>query len=154
MQISVTTDYAIRIIVFLDVEGKGTARTADEISKAMHIPKGYLAKILKKLKNGNLIDSVMGQKGGYYLVKDKKEITLLQIMENIEKTMFINRCLEPDEYCNRAAAHSCQIRRYYQEVQEEIREKYFNISIEELIHRYPDSGLGLLCDADGEFAEG
>lgn len=154
MQISVTTDYAIRIIVFLDLEGKGTSRTADEISKAMHIPKGYLAKILKKLKNGNLIDSVIGQKGGYYLVRDKKEITLLQIMENIEKTMFVNRCLEPDHYCNRAATHSCQIRRYYQEMQEEIREKYLSISIEELINRYSEPGREMLCDAGGKLAEG
>ena len=50
MQINVTTDYAIRIIVFLDQAGVGTSKTADEISEAMHIPKGYLAKILKKLK--------------------------------------------------------------------------------------------------------
>lgn len=150
MQINVTTDYAIRIIVFLDQAGAGTSKTADEISEAMHIPKGYLAKVLKKLRSGNLVDSVIGQKGGYYLVKDKKEITLLQIMENMEKSMYINRCLEPDHYCNRAATQSCKIRRYYQEVQEEIREKYFNISIEELINRYSDSELELLCDKGAE----
>lgn len=52
MQLNVTTDYAIRIVLYLGQCKKRASAT--EISSEMGIPKGYLEKVLSKLKKQNI----------------------------------------------------------------------------------------------------
>lgn len=52
MQLNITTDYAIRTVLYLGSEGK--SRTAKEIAEEMCIPQKYLIKILSKLRKGVL----------------------------------------------------------------------------------------------------
>lgn len=47
MQINVTTDYAIRIVLYLAIQNKVT--TSKDIAMAMGIPKSYIFKITNKL---------------------------------------------------------------------------------------------------------
>ena len=49
MQLNVTTDYAIRTVLYLGQCKK--IASATEISNEMGIPRGYLEKVLSKLKN-------------------------------------------------------------------------------------------------------
>lgn len=49
MQLTSTTDYAIRIISYL-TEKNGSA-SANELSDELNIPNSYIPKIIKNLKN-------------------------------------------------------------------------------------------------------
>ncbi len=180
MQFNVTTDYAIRTVLYLGQCKKRASTT--EIAKEMGIPRGYLEKVLSKLKKAEYISANLGTKGGYSLNKSLKEITLgdvIRIMENttkinrcldklkkaeyisanlgtkggyslnkslkeitlgdviriMENTTKINRCLEQDNFCNRNAADFCAVRKYYVRVQKELEEKFFNVSLEEIIKK-------------------
>ena len=53
MQLTSTTDYAIRIISYL-TEKNGSA-SANELSDELNIPNSYIPKIIKNLKNNHLI---------------------------------------------------------------------------------------------------
>ncbi len=52
MQLNVTTDYAIRTVLYLGQCKK--IASATEISNEMGIPRGYLEKVLSKLKKGRI----------------------------------------------------------------------------------------------------
>ena len=67
MQLNITTDYAIRTVLYLGSDGK--SRTAKEIAEEMCIPQNYLIKILSKLRKGGIITSFSGYAGGYQLKK-------------------------------------------------------------------------------------
>ena len=67
MQFNITTDYAIRTVLYLG-QCKEIA-SATEISREMSIPRGYLEKVLSKLKRAEYISADLGAKGGYYLNK-------------------------------------------------------------------------------------
>lgn len=131
MQLNITTDYAIRVVLYLgQCQGKAPAfRIAEE----MCIPKGYLEKVLRKLRQASYISADLGTKGGYYLNKGLEDITLGELIGLMENTVKINRCLEADEYCSRGAQMLCGIRRYYAKVQEEMEARIFNISLKEII---------------------
>ena len=133
MQFNVTTDYAIRTVLYLGQCKKRASTT--EIAKEMGIPRGYLEKVLSKLKKAEYISANLGTKGGYSLNKSLKEITLGDVIRIMENTTKINRCLEQDNFCNRNAADFCAVRKYYMRVQKELEDKFFNVSLEEIIKK-------------------
>jgi Rrf2 family protein len=58
--------------------------TAD-ISKYLSIPKPTLVKILQNLNMANIIETKEGKQGGIRLMKDPCDITILEILEAMEK---------------------------------------------------------------------
>ena len=58
--------------------------TAD-ISKFLSIPKPTLVKILQNLNIANIIETKEGKQGGIRLMKDPSKITVLDILEAMEK---------------------------------------------------------------------
>ena len=60
MQFNITTDYAIRTVLYLG-QCKEIA-SATEISREMSIPRGYLEKVLSKLKRAEYIFCGSGSK--------------------------------------------------------------------------------------------
>lgn len=131
MQLNMTTDYAIRTVLYLGQSQKKVS--ANQISEDMHIPKGYLEKVLRKLKKESYVSADLGTKGGYYLNRGLESITLGEIIRVMENTVKINRCLEEDAYCSRGAELTCKIRKYYDKVQAEMEEHVFNISLKDIL---------------------
>ena len=56
-----------------------------EISKFLSIPKPTLVKILQNLNMADIIETKEGKQGGIRLMKDPSEITILDILEAMEK---------------------------------------------------------------------
>ncbi len=133
MQLNVTTDYAIRTVLYLGQCKK--LAPATEIAAEMKIPRGYLEKVLSKLKKAEYISADLGVRGGYRLNRTLREITLGEVIRLMENTTKINRCLEEDSYCNRQAVDYCAVRRYYAKVQEKLENKFFGISLAEILEQ-------------------
>lgn len=111
MQIKITTDYAIRSILYLATH-KGVVN-AQEIGENMGIPGGYITKVLRSLRVAGIVSSMKGGDGGYMLMRTPEQITMQDIVAAMEKTVRINRCLEDDGFCSRHAAASCPVHDYY-----------------------------------------
>lgn len=138
MQLNITTDYAIRTVLYLGQCKKIASST--EIANEMKIPKGYLEKVLSKLKKADYISADLGAKGGYHLNKTLEEITLGDVIRIMENTTKINRCLEEDELCSRKATGFCAVRQYYAEIQKKLEQHFFSISLKEILERKGEEG--------------
>jgi Rrf2 family nitric oxide-sensitive transcriptional repressor len=117
MQLNVTTNYGVRIVLYL--ASKRNFANSNEISKEMGIPHTYILKLTKVLKGAGILTEKRGVNGGFALEEDSETLTLLTVLETFEKTMVINRCLE-DEYCSRNATPYCNVRKHLAKVQEEL----------------------------------
>lgn len=131
MQLNVTTDYAIRIMLCLCK--KGTVVSAREISETMTIPEDYVTKITKKLLRTGLIKSHIGKNGGFSVNVPSEKLTLFTIIQAVENTVKINRCLEADRFCNREATESCPVRSFYCRLQNELETSLSSITIKLLL---------------------
>lgn len=132
MQFAITTDYAIRCVLYLAIKN-GCANSL-EISTEMGVPQNYAQQILGTLRRAGLVKSLLGGKGGYALVKTPDEIRLLDIIELFEKTVRINRCLEDDHYCSRnGVENNCTVRKYYTVLQSQIDTYLYGITIRGLM---------------------
>lgn len=133
MQFTLTTDYAIRAVLSLEVKGK--VKHAAEIAEEMKIPQSYLNKVLKKLRVNGLLGSVVGSNGGHYLLKGLDEITLRDVASIMEPTLKCNRCLEVDKYCSRQAADYCKVRQYFLALQDEVENRWLSVTLMSILQR-------------------
>lgn len=132
MQLRITTDYAIRCVLYLATHpGAATAR---QIGEAMAIPKSYTQQIMGKLRERKIVNSELGTDGGYTLAKSVHQISLYDIILPFEKTLRINRCLEDDRFCNRnGVSQYCVIHRYFSFLQARMEEELKSATIAKLL---------------------
>ena len=131
MKLKITTDYAIRTVLYLAETGRVT--TSIEISEAMKIPHNYLINIIRDMRKDDLIATLPGANGGCVLAKPAEEIRLYDVIKAMEKTIQINRCLEEDGYCSRGASSYCQIHKIYAELQSEILDRLKRYTIADIV---------------------
>lgn len=130
MQLNVTTDYAIRSMLYLSqVERQASS---SEISRAMSIPSNYLYSVMGKLKEAGYVKAARGVNGGWSLVGDPEDITLLDMIVAMEGTIKINACLEDGANCSRDASASCQMHDIYCEVQDQLEGYFASVTLANL----------------------
>ena len=130
MQLTITTDYAIRTLLCLNT--KGNRLTTDQISQSMAIPDRYLLKVLRRLKRAGIVYSYPGNSGGYELRKELCDIPFWDILVTMEETMKINPCLDNEGVCSRQASKSCPVRRFYCGLQTELQTRLQAITMEDI----------------------
>lgn len=118
MQLQMTTDYAIRTMLFLYIRREQSATSGEEIANAVNIPVTYIPKVVKKLKDADLIEAIIGVNGGYRILDMQGEVSLYDIIQAAEPEK-INRCLEDGHPCNWDAYGTCAVCKFYQIQQEE-----------------------------------
>ncbi|MDD2427332.1 MAG: Rrf2 family transcriptional regulator [Eubacteriales bacterium] len=115
MQLNITTDYAIRAVLHLAKSDQVQSTT--KIAEEMKIPGNYLPSIIQKLREAGIVSVKRGAKGGSCLAKPANEISLYEVINAMETTTLISKCLEPDGYCNRDATADCKVNQAYYKLQ-------------------------------------
>ena len=125
MQIQASTDYALRILQYLD-QHKHDLPTAMTISKAVGITYPFFIKIATQLRQKGLLYAVQGRNGGYRLNKSAKEISIYDVFLAIEGPLEINRCLKEDGVCPRNENDDCKFHIFFGDVQNTLIETMSN----------------------------
>ena len=86
MRISAMEEYGLRALLCLarlqnSATGNSDSMTIPEIAEFEGISIPYASKIMRKLRQGGLVEAVRGRTGGYKLTLKPAKITLLQALE-------------------------------------------------------------------------
>lgn len=100
MQITRAAEYAIRGVIYLCSQPKGSVCLLSEISEKQEIPPSFLSKIFQNLARAGFVSSFRGTGGGFTLLKDPEEISLLDIVEVIDGQIALNVCLNNGSLCD------------------------------------------------------
>ena len=84
--------YAIKTLIFLDVNSGEQLYSAKFISEKERIPLKFLEQILRQLKQHQLIKSVRGAVGGYQLSKSSDSIKILDLVRIIDGPVALLPC--------------------------------------------------------------
>lgn len=91
--ISKKCKYALRSILYLAVESSEEKKqNIKAISEALKMPAPFLAKILQELVPKQLISSIKGPKGGFFISDQNAKISLIQIIQAIDGDSFFRSC--------------------------------------------------------------
>ena len=130
MHITQESDYAIRIILCLaQHQCRMDART---ISEEMKVSLRFALKILGKLVSSNIAVSYKGNRGGYELARPSNEITLLDVIQAVEGSYMLSRCLDECGVCNRKAAGVCAFRPVFQRISDQVNQELAAVTFEDL----------------------
>jgi Rrf2 family protein len=126
------TDYAIRCVLYL-AKDQDQISSVTEVSRNMHIPKTFLAKIFQRLVRAGLVESVRGMNGGFRLSKKPAKISLLDIMSAIQGPSCINVCAVDSKQCKRSS--TCAVHPVWVDLRKETDRRLREQTIEMLAKR-------------------
>ena len=74
------------------------------------LPEPLLAKVLQRLKRGEIVSATKGAQGGYRLARRLSKVPLMELMELFEESTALVGCIEESEGCECHLHPSCEIR--------------------------------------------
>lgn len=112
MHITRYTDYCLRTLIFLALQGDRLA-TIQEVSHSYDISRNHLMKIVYHLGQKGYISSVRGKNGGIRLGLSPEQINLGILFQEMEQSFAIADCFDADHRC--AIMPACHMKRILNE---------------------------------------
>lgn len=134
MRITHEADYAIRIMYCLAARGEKTS--AKQISDDSGVPQRFALKILRRLTQAGLTESYKGVSGGYMIARPAEDISLGEIIEQIDGPIEINHCLSSEFDCSRVIQkNECTFHHIFSTINQDIRKQLYGVSLAQFVPR-------------------
>ena len=96
--LSKKTKYGIKALTFLARQENQTPIQISEIAKSENISIKFLESILLLLRNSGFLGAKKGKGGGYYLIKDPKDISMAKVYRILEGPIALLPCASHNFY--------------------------------------------------------
>lgn len=96
------TKYGLKALTFIARQDKNAMVLIQDISEAEDISRKFLESILLSLRKAGFLGSKKGKGGGYYLIKEPKEIKMAAVIRVLEGPIAMLPCVSLNFYekCN------------------------------------------------------
>lgn len=138
MSLSNTTGHAIRALACLAGCTNPPANIKD-LAECADVPQAYLAKIVKKLNDSGIIESKRGSKGGIWLARPAKLISLWDISVALDGDEVLCHCLLGAEYCTDERA--CPTHKFWVKNRELIRRELERTKLSDVLEFNRERGV-------------
>jgi Rrf2 family protein len=149
MKINTRVRYAIRMMADIAKHANGTPVPLKDVAERQQLSKLYLSQLATPLRNGALLRSVWGNKGGYVLGRPAVEINLLDIMEAVDGPVSIIECVQSPGNCERA--EMCESINVWRKINDAVTETLQQYTLRDLAESESSKGgADLLCLPKGK----
>lgn len=132
MQLTMTTDYAIRCLLYL-AQNDGICTSQKVREYAAISSDEHTRKILRQLKYGGLVRSDKGANGGYALMRPINEISFLDVIRCTEDSVKINRCLDDPRGAQKREGEQLAVYNFYAAAQKRLDEYFGSITLQDIL---------------------
>jgi len=133
MQITRAGEYGVLGLMHLARLNPGERVMIDDVSRAEKIPRSFLSKIFQNLAKAGLIRSNRGTGGGFSLVKEPSQISILEVIEAIEGKIIFQRCQQLKPECDHAAG--CALCGLFEQAQDGVKDVLLRTTLVDLIRQ-------------------
>lgn len=134
--LSKKTKYGLKALTFLAKQEPKTPIQIVEIANAENISQKFLETILLSLRKSGFLGSKKGKGGGYYLIKEPKEIHMAAVMRVLEGPIAMVPCVSLNFYetCDDCPDEgTCGVHKLMLAVRDSNLEVYKNTTLLDLI---------------------
>lgn len=131
--------YALEAVVDIAYNTTADPAQAREITKRQGIPQRYLEQVMQKLVRAGVLKGVRGPRGGYRLARERRRITVGEILRVVYGTEKTSRAMAGMEAGSELAEKV--IRPLWTDVREGFMREMDNITIEDLCRRAHAKGV-------------
>ncbi len=134
--LSKKTKYGLKALTYLASQQENTPVQISGIAQHENISQKFLESILLSLRKTGFLGSKKGKGGGYYLIKDPKEILMTDVMRVLEGPIAMVPCVSLNFYekCDDCPDEAtCSVHRLMLEVRDSALEVYRSRTLADLI---------------------
>ena len=148
MKLSAQEEYGLRCVLRVAGAGEGKSMTIPEIGSAEALSIAYVAKLMRILRNGNLVKSVRGQAGGYTLARSPEDIPVGEVLAVLGGRLFEPGFCDQFSGLRRICTHSvdCSIRSLWRALQSAVDTVLTGVTLRDLLQT--ESNMKLQLDSE------
>lgn len=114
MRLTVFTDYALRVLMYLALNPDRRVRIRD-VAEAYDISRNHLMKVVNKLTRAELVHASRGVNGGLILARPASEISVGEVVRKCEDDVALVECFRPENKC--VITPDCQLKNIFGDAQ-------------------------------------
>ena len=135
MKISRRTTYGIMAAIDLAMNAHEAPIQARAIARRQVIPIRFLEQVLNAMKKSGLVDSLRGAQGGYILLKEPSVLSIADILEALEGSVFHRSVQGRPSFEKRSTKQEILLGNVWEQVEAAERKVLGGITIQELAGR-------------------
>jgi Rrf2 family protein len=87
-------EYALRATIYIAQKSSEEKKIGiDEIAKAIDSPQHFTAKILQFLSRGDVISSIKGPNGGFFITAKQKQLPVRAVLHALNEDTVLEKCV-------------------------------------------------------------
>jgi Rrf2 family protein len=138
MKISTKGRYGLRTLMDISIHQTKGPVNLNDIADRQGISAKYLWQIVNLLKTAGFVRGTRGPKGGYILIRDPADITMLDIIQVLEGPISLVECVDDADFCDRM--ENCVAHSVWMDVSQVIRGALEKITLAEILRRHAGDG--------------
>ncbi|MBU2916617.1 Fe-S cluster assembly transcriptional regulator IscR [Psychrosphaera sp. F3M07] len=124
--------YAVTAMLDVSLHTDSGPVPLTDISERQGISLSYLEQLFAKLRKHELVSSVRGPGGGYFLSRDAKEISIREVIAAVDESVDATKCQGKG---NCQSGTTCLTHHLWSDLSEQIESFLSEISLGELVER-------------------
>lgn len=129
-KINKKTEYALMALKYLKEHDHQIS--AKDLAEKTHTPFEVIARVLQALSSRGILKAEYGVSGGYQLVKNLEEISVYDLMNILESSTELAKCLGTETECELSS--KCTIVSPITNLNSKVQNFYKSISLAEVLH--------------------
>ncbi|POB09380.1 Rrf2 family transcriptional regulator [Sulfobacillus sp. hq2] len=97
MNLTLFTDYSLRVLIYVATQPENRLTNVQEVATAYRISNNHLVKVVHKLGNLGLLETVRGRHGGIRLALPPEAINLGWLVRQTEENWNIVECFDAEQ---------------------------------------------------------
>jgi len=127
---SKTCEYALRATIYIAQKGEEKKLGINEIAKAIDAPPHFTAKILQFLTKDNVISSVKGPNGGFYITRKQKQLPVRAVLHALDEDTVLQKCVLGLNECSESKP--CPMHAQYKFIKQQLIKLFESKTIKDL----------------------
>jgi Rrf2 family protein len=120
MQYTMSIEYAIHGLVYLAEDTSGSFILLSDIARVTRVPREYMRKVFQLLSKARIVTAQRGTGGGYRLARRASEITLKDVVDTVEGSLPLYKCLRTRRDCG--LSECCPVKEVFDEASRKMSE--------------------------------
>lgn len=136
MKFSTQEEYGLRCLLQIARSTNKNGMTIPQISQAEGLSEANVAKMLRILRMGGIIESARGHEGGYRLARTADQIRIGDVLTVLGGRLFDQEFCEKHAGDENICSHGteCTLRHVWQTVQTAVDDVLMHLTLQDLVH--------------------
>lgn len=140
MKISTKGRYALEALLYMGINYCNNPVSIKSICASTKISKSYLEQLFFILRKADILQTIRGPKGGYYILPELSELTVGRILRTLEGDISPVACAIDKNFCISLIKNRCVTHDLWKNITESINNILDSVTMAELVLTYKKDG--------------